>query len=250
MTSEPVFDLGSLLKNVLIFGGTGGSGRALLEQLKPAGSHVTLLCRPGRRVNADLSWVNVVEGDANDARAVARAWEGVDAGGLVISALGAKRPEDGQVDDRGNILVIEEALKRRPGRFLLITSLGCGEMMPFASERALAAFGTILAAKTRAEDHLRSTDLPYTILRPGGLRDGAGPGRAVLTEDPEVHGWIHREQLAALALRIAGDPGSLRRALAALDASLARCEHPLREYTPGAPAVAEQSKEDERCDPG
>jgi len=103
-------------------------------------------------------------------------------------------------------------------------------MEPYRSERARAAFGAIVDAKTRAELRLRKTALPYTIVRPGGLRDGPATGRGLLSDDPQLHGFIRRADLALLIERVLRDPATLGRALAAVDASEARSAAPLEVF--------------------
>ena len=61
--------------------------------------------------------------------------------------------------------------------------------------------------KTRAEDYLQATGLPYTIIRPGGLKDGEPTGNAVLTEDPMAMGIVTRRDLAQLIVAALDDPG-------------------------------------------
>lgn len=43
--------------------------------------------------------------------------------------------------------------------------------------------------------------MTYTIIRPGGLKNEAGTGQGVLTEDNTVCGAIHREDVADLIVK-------------------------------------------------
>ena len=43
--------------------------------------------------------------------------------------------------------------------------------------------------------------MDFTIVRPGGLKNEAGTGQGVLTEDPSVCGAIHREDVADLVIK-------------------------------------------------
>ena len=72
--------------NVTVFGGTGGVGSQVVEQLRSRGHHVTAYVRNPSKVPS--SWgddVTVVTGELSDAAAVDRAVQGADA---VVSALG------------------------------------------------------------------------------------------------------------------------------------------------------------------
>ena len=80
------------------------------------------------------------------------------------------------MDDEGNINVIDQAANREVGRFVLVTSIGCGDMAPFRSERAIAAFGAAVDAKTRAEEHFGASSLP----RPSFVLEDCGRTQALV----------------------------------------------------------------------
>jgi len=222
-------------QSALLFGASRGVGLALARRLRVRGDRVTALVRPGsHREDVDDLGVAIVEGDALHADDVERAFSRHGRVGLVVSTLGGRVPTGARVDDAGNRIVIDAAVRARPGRFVLVTSLGCGEMRASMSERALAAFGDALLAKTRAEEHLRATDLPWTIVRPGGLLDGPASGRGVLVEHPDVHGSIQREDVAALVVAVADDPGARGRTLVALDADRIRAGSPYAVWSPAS----------------
>jgi uncharacterized protein YbjT (DUF2867 family) len=216
---------------VLLFGASRGVGRELADRMRARGVDVTALVRPASDTSAlDALGVRVVRGDALAADDVARAFAAAPAGAAVVSTLGSRAGEPPAVDEAGNRIVIDRALAMRSERLVLVTAIGCGEMAVHRSARARAAFGTIVDAKTRAERHLRRTGLPYTILRPGGLRDGAPTGRGMLTRDPRVHGFLRRADLAVLIERVLRDRGTLGRALAAVDLDQARGEGPIEPF--------------------
>ncbi|MCF8470880.1 MAG: NAD(P)H-binding protein, partial [Parvibaculum sp.] len=115
-------------------------------------------------------------------------------------------------------------------RFVLITSIGCGDMAPFRSERAIAAFGATVDAKTRAEEHLRRVIPAATIIRPGGLRSDPRTGRGILTRDPQMHGFINRDDVAELVVRVLGDPATIGQTFAAVDADTAQTVNPVAPF--------------------
>jgi uncharacterized protein YbjT (DUF2867 family) len=65
----------------------------------------------------------------------------------------------------------------------------------------LAALGTVLVEKDKAEQHLIASGLTYTIIRPGGLKSEPATGNGVLTEDPHIIGSINRADVAQLVCR-------------------------------------------------
>lgn len=214
-------------REVLLFGASRGAGLALAERLRARGDRVTALARAGAGVAAlDALGVATLVGDALDPDAVARAFARVAPGTAVVSLLGGGRDPGPLVDDTGNGHVIDAAVAAGAGPFVLVTAIGCGEMAPHRSERARAAFGAIVDAKTRAEERLRASGLEHAIVRPGGLRDGPPTGRAILCDDPAVHGFVRRSDLAALLDRVLRDPATRGRALAAVDADESRSDTP------------------------
>ena len=216
---------------VLLFGASRGAGLALARLLCERDVAVTALVRPATdAAELDALGVRVVRGDALVAGDVARAYAAAPAGAAVVSTLGGRIGETPSVDEVGNCIVIAAALGAPPERFVLITSIGCGEMSEHRSEAARAAFGSVVESKTRSERYLRETDLPYTILRPGGLRDGPATGRGVLSSDPRIHGLIGRADLALLIERVLRDRSTLGRALAAVDADHARSDAPIEPF--------------------
>jgi uncharacterized protein YbjT (DUF2867 family) len=64
----------------------------------------------------------------------------------------------------------------------------------------------LLQWKLRGEDAVRASGVPYTIVRPGGLRDGpAGQeGLTIMQGDPKVMGQVARADVAAVLVRALG----------------------------------------------
>lgn len=50
--------------------------------------------------------------------------------------------------------------------------------------------------------------MDYTIIRPGGLKNEAGTGKGLLTENPGVCGAINREDVAELIVKALFSPKS------------------------------------------
>lgn len=200
---------------VLLFGATGRTGRHLARLAARDGIAVHAAGRdPARLATVDgadgRSTVDVMDAAAVDAlvRRVSP--------DAIVSVVGGSQA--GRfVDEIGNIAIAQAARAGAVGRVVQVSSLGCGDSRPHASERLVAAIGPVLDAKTRAEDHLRSLDLAWTLLRPGGLVDGEATGGGALYDDPRVHGRIACADLAALVLACLSAPGTARKVLSAVD---------------------------------
>ena len=205
---------------LVIFGASRGVGLELARLESAAGRRVIALVRPQSDAAALVeTGATVLRGDALAKVDVTRILAGIDAAFEIASTLGGTAPDGRRADDEGNINVIDAALASgRVQRFLLITSIGCGEMAPFRSERAIAAFGAAVDAKTRAEEWLKASGLDWTILRPGGLVSEPATGRGILSQDVEMHGLVHRADVAQLAFRALRDPATIGHAFAVVDA--------------------------------
>lgn len=200
---------------LLVFGARNGVGFELAALARMHGWPVIAAVRPGADA-AELEKLEcrVMEADALDVPSVRAVFRDLASDVVVASTLGDR---NGVVDDEGNRAVIDAATEYGAARLLLISSLGAGESRRHASEHLLAAIGDVLHAKTRAEDRLRASGLPFTIIRPGGLVDGAATGTGELVDAEDVHGSISRAELAALAVKALHADAFIGRTLSAID---------------------------------
>jgi uncharacterized protein YbjT (DUF2867 family) len=217
---------------VVIFGAGGGVGFHLARLLRERGVPVFAMLRGSAAVpELEALGVRVAHGDAFLADDVDRTLALPGNGEFdVVSTIGGTTPDGRMADDEGNINIVDRAAGRDVGRFVLVTSIGCGEMAPYRSARAIAAFGAAVDAKTRAEERLRQAIPSATIVRPGGLRSEPATGRGILSDDPRIHGFIHRADVADLVRRVLTDPATEGRAFAAVDAEHARCANPIEPF--------------------
>jgi uncharacterized protein YbjT (DUF2867 family) len=219
------------MRPVLIFGASRGVGLALARLLREQSIPITAMLRsPVASAELESMGVHVVCGNAFSRDDVARAFASNDPVCGVVSTLGGRAADGRYVDDEGNINVIDQAAAHGVGRFVFVTSIGCDDMAPYRSERAIAAFGAAVDAKTRAEEHLRSVIPEATIIRPGGLRPEPATGRGILTSDPQMHGFINREDVAQLVARAFFDPATHGQSFAAVDSDTARSGNPVTPF--------------------
>ncbi|MFC5704840.1 SDR family oxidoreductase [Aeromonas eucrenophila] len=190
------------MPTILIFGASRGLGRAFTDQALRQGHRVVALVR-NAEMAAELHTlgVEVVQGDALDGAAVAQACLLAGSEAQVVSTLGSFRQAQ-PVDYQGNRQVIDAMEQAGLKRLLLVTSLGCGDSWQYLPERAREAFGHEVRLKSLAESWLQTSRLSWTILRPAGLQDGEATGRAVLSQGKEVHGLVHRQDVAIQGLQL------------------------------------------------
>lgn len=143
---------------ILVTGGTGFVGRALLPRLVENGYDLRVLLRPSRRtprLPKGLS-VPVALAALTDERGLRAALTGVD---TLIHLAGAEwegaKSDVFAVDAQGTRLLMDVAQAAGVRRVLYVSHLG--------ADRASAY--PVLKAKGLAEEFIRQAGLPYTILR-------------------------------------------------------------------------------------
>ena len=205
--------------DLLVFGGAARTGLALVAHARRRGLSVACLVRPGRDSAAlEALGARVVRGDAFSPEDCRRAFAEA-APRAAVSLLGGKDQSGRRVDAEGNLNVIDAAEAWLTGlRFLLLTSVGCGEQYAALPPPIRQALGEALEAKTRAEEHLRASTLDWSIVRPTGLADAPPQGRYRLCETPEMAftAYLARDDAALAALEALLADDTRKRALSVL----------------------------------
>ena len=157
----------------------------------------------------------MVVGDAMNIDTVRDAFIGHDYD-AVLTTIGCMTC-DPSPDYQGNANIFKAAKEAGVQRMVLVTTIGAGDSyaaIPALSKRVMAK---ILPLKTQAEEELRASGLEYTIIRSGGMRSGRKTGNGVLSEDPDVFGYIYREDLSELIVSVLDDRSMIGKTVAAVD---------------------------------
>ena len=201
---------------VLILGGTRGVGLEAARLLKERGLPFAVLVRPSsNRTELEAIGARTLTGDALDRASLDAAFAAGDFH-AVVSTLSGKADGGRTADAEGNINAIDAAKAAGVRRFVLVTSIGVGDSrdaMPWIGRFMLGSF---LEAKGRAEDHLFASDLDYTVLRPGNLKNTGPTSTAILTDDRTVNNWISRTDVARFVLAALDDDVYIGKVLAAI----------------------------------
>jgi uncharacterized protein YbjT (DUF2867 family) len=190
---------------ILVAGGTGRLGTELVGHLVARGEEVRVLTRDPARA-AHLPPVGLVVGDVRRPEDVARAVRGADAVVSAVHGFAGRGVSPASVDRDGNACLVDAAAAVG-AHVVLVSVLGAAPGHPMELSRMKAA----------AEEHLRGSGAPWTVVRAGPfvelyrdlLRRTAGrAGR------PLVFGRGHNPvtfssvpQVAAAADRALTDPG-------------------------------------------
>lgn len=157
----------------------------------------------------------IVVADPLDRAEVTGIFADVDPQGLaVVCLLGGNT----KLNTQGNINVIDAAEDAGIRRFLIVTSIGCGDSADAVDDFVKAIIGKALRAKDWAELHLKATGMDWTIIRPGGPTHRAINGDPILVDSPHVTGHISPWDLGDVIFRALESPRTIRRALTAVNA--------------------------------
>ncbi len=186
---------------VLVAGATGKTGQWVVKRLLHHGIAVRVFSRDREKALALFGEkVEIFIGRIQSSNDIDRAVSGCQA---VISTLGSSsvtgESSPGEVDRDGVIRLVDESAKAGLKHFAIISSLAVTKWY-----HPLNLFAGVLSKKWEAEEHLRSLfakeGRTYTIVRPGGLKDGE-PLRHKLrvdTGDRLWNGFINRADVAEL----------------------------------------------------
>lgn len=193
---------------ILVAGGTGTLGRETVARLTAAGREVRVLTRDAAHVAAP--GVDVAIGDVRDPYTLAAVAKGTSA---VISAvhgfLGGRGAGPEEVDHQGNRNLVRAAADAGVEHFVLLSVLGARPDHPMSLHRA----------KHAAEQHLHSSTMSWTVLRPSayvetwiqivGGKLGSGGPALVLGRAENPINFVSVQDVASLVLKALTDP-SLR----------------------------------------
>jgi uncharacterized protein YbjT (DUF2867 family) len=203
---------------VVIAGATSESGIELARRLRADGQRVVAISRGNRSTEPLLSLgVECRTADALDAQQVRAAFAGLGAPEAVVSILGSGLSGDPQIESVGNTNLIAAAEAAGAQRFVLVTTVGCGDSYAVAPEMSKKLLAKIIEHKNLAEARLFASSLDWTVIRPGGLRVPAPTGNAILVEGSGTLGMLNRTDLGALLYQVLRSTRASRKIFAATD---------------------------------
>lgn len=179
---------------VLVIGANGNTATRVVRRLA-GGPHdpVAMIRDPDQRAKFDALGVPAVLADLE--YPIDHAVAGCDA---VIFAAGSGgrtgKDKTVLVDHIGAIRSMVAAQMNGAKRYIMLSSIN----NDIHSTSPIAHYHK---AKAHADNHLRETDLDYTIVCPGGLTDEAGTGTVEVSADCGGRGLTSRENLAEVLVR-------------------------------------------------
>ncbi|MGB5464353.1 MAG: SDR family oxidoreductase [Aureibaculum sp.] len=160
---------------IFIVGGTGGTGRQVIEQALLENHLVTALVRNPVKLNTDHPNLKVIKGNILEPGTFEQA---IKENEVVISALGHKRFFiKTNILSEGTKNIVNAMEKHKVKRFICITSMGVND-----SRFRLGLYYTLFVIpvillfyfldKEKQERIIRQSYLDWTIVRPGQLTNG------------------------------------------------------------------------------
>lgn len=198
--------------HLTVFGGTGGTGAAVISAALAAGHSVTAPARDPARIAATHERLRTVRADVLDPPSLAGTVDGADA---VLSALGTRGNRPTTVYSDGVTHILDAMRQAGVRRLVAVSAIPVGPRSaanPF--ERWVVypilyrLFGHGYADMARMEQVLRGSDVDWTVVRPPMLTDGPATGRYRTAVDEHLRraGKISRADLAAMMLRQLDEP--------------------------------------------
>ena len=204
---------------LLIFGATGGTGRALVVQALEQGHRVTAFVRNPAAITMKHDNLAIVPGDILDYASVERAVEGQDA---VLSALGTKVLRKNTIISDGTRNIITAMEKYDVKRFVCESALSIGDSRP--QQKQLGLFYNIIIIplllrnmfqdKEAQERYIMQSTLDWVIVRPGILTNGPRTGvyrSGFSATDTSIKAKISRADVADFMLKQLTDDTYVRK---------------------------------------
>jgi len=184
---------------ILVAGATGKTGTHLVDILSSNGHEAVALVRESSDTSTLPAAVTLRHGDLADLSD--NVCNGCDA---VIFAAGSGgdtgKDMTDKIDRDGAIRLIDIAAKSGVSRFIMLSSVGADD------PQAHGDMSHYLQAKHDADEHLKASGLPYSILRPVALTDADGGADIKLGNTVDPSGKAARADVArALAAAIDDD---------------------------------------------
>lgn len=196
---------------ILIIGANGQIGTRLVKQLKESEHTPVAMVRKKDQVGQfENEGIETVLGDLEED--IDHAFKNVD--GVVFSAgSGAHTPKSQTkvIDEQGAVKAIDAAIDAGVNRFIMVSAL-MANRDPDAWPDSMKHY---YEAKSKADDHLRSSGLNYTILMPGRLTNDEGSRKVELSEEiSDLKGQsITRDDVASVIVEMIDSENTYHKSL-------------------------------------
>ena len=180
---------------IAITGASGKTGFRIAEEGLKKGLKVKQIIRKNSKVYKSLEKLETIRISLDQQEELDKSLKGIDA---LIIATGARASLDltgpAKVDALGVYRQLQSCRRLGIKRVILVSSLCAGKLF-----HPLNLFGLILIWKKIGENYLRNSNLEWTIVRPGGLKENEDINLEKINytkEDTQFEGSIPRRLVA------------------------------------------------------
>ncbi|WP_147103863.1 NAD(P)H-binding protein [Nesterenkonia populi] len=201
------------MSKIIIIGGHGRVALRLATQLAKRGDEVTGVFRnPDHESEVAETGAQAQLGDIEsmDFQEITELLRGQDAVVWAAGAGGGSAQRTYAVDRDAAIRTMDAAQAAGVNRFVLVSYLRARPGHGVAPDEA---FYPYIEAKKAAEEHLRATELDYTILAPDYLTSDAPTGMIDLILFPAQETYVSRGDAAAVAATVLAQTSAQRRTI-------------------------------------
>jgi uncharacterized protein YbjT (DUF2867 family) len=188
------------MENILIIGANGNTGRKVVEGLQEMeGYNPVAMVRKDKQKNRfEENGVDARIGDLEED--FSQVFENIDKVIFAAGSGGSTGDDKTEaVDKNGAMKAIDFAVEKNVDKFVMLSSMGTD------NPNRVEGLETYLKAKKAADDHLKKSDITYTVVQPGGLTDEDGTGKVELENKLGKFGQISREDVARTLIASLGN---------------------------------------------
>lgn len=184
------------MENVLIAGANGTTGKKIVDLLKASQYFNPIAMIRDEDQASQFKKDNVEYVIADLEEDLAHTVKNID---KVVFAAGSGGKKVVEVDQEGAKRLIDVSKMAKVKKFVMLSSMGADH-----PEKA-DGLKDYLKAKQNADEHLKSSGLNYTIVRPGALTNDKGTGKIKLDKTLNMEGEISRADVAETLVRTLSD---------------------------------------------
>lgn len=187
---------------IIVFGPTGGTGRAVVEQALSAGHQVTAFSRSPFVAHGESDGLSVIRGDALDGKAVSDAVKGHD---VVVVSLGTRPWRHSNVCSEGTRNILTAMKINSVKRLVVVSALGVGPTRDTLAWFLKPFYRTMIRRalddKEVMEADIKKSDRDWVLVQPPILTGGRLTGKYRVAIDGSIrHGFISRQDVAHFIL--------------------------------------------------
>ena len=184
------------MENVLVAGANGTTGKKIVTLLESSQyfTPVAMVRKEEQEAQFNNRNIKTVLGDLE--QDISHTVKDID---KVIFAAGSGGKKVKEVDGNGAKKLIEESEKENIKKFVMLSSMGAD------NPEEADDLQEYLKAKHNADEYLKKSKLPYSIVRPGSLTNDKGLGKIQLERKLNKKGEISRDDVAQTLVRVLHD---------------------------------------------